>query len=346
MIMRAFVFRSRNDFGVQNVPVPALPGPQWVRVRVKACGVCGTDLQRFRATRPRAPRPHIEIFGHEISGVVAECGRAVSKYVVGDRVVIDPLLRAPVSSHNRHVSELSAIGRNLPGGFAEYLVVRQDQLAHLPAGMPHELAVLADPLAVAIHAVALTLRSRRTQVTPIAVVGDGCLGLLLTAVCAARGLPVVVYGHHTERAALAKAIGATAFIVADSTPHAEMPPRGFAAVFEAVGGKRATPLGLCLRLTEPGGSLCVLGVYDPRVVANLHLHDLFRREIRMFGANGHLGGPGKRRDIQSALDLLARDPAKFGPIVTNVVSLSTFSRTLRPSVRAAGPSPIKMVIAP
>src|ERR1700758_717577 len=81
--MRAVVYRGINDMRVETVPVPAI-GPGELLVKVATCGICGTDLKKIHTGSHSAPR----IFGHEMSGTIVETGAGVTRYQVGERVVV------------------------------------------------------------------------------------------------------------------------------------------------------------------------------------------------------------------------------------------------------------------
>jgi L-iditol 2-dehydrogenase len=131
--MQAAIFRGIGQIDVVEVPVPR-PGPGQVIVRVAACGICGTDRHIFHgefSTRPPV------IIGHEYAGVVSAVGEGVTTVSVGDRVAIDPNMPcgycAPCRRGQIHMCQnLTALGVDTDGGFAEYSLVPEAQCYRLP----------------------------------------------------------------------------------------------------------------------------------------------------------------------------------------------------------------------
>jgi D-arabinose 1-dehydrogenase-like Zn-dependent alcohol dehydrogenase len=126
MNMKALVIEKPGTAYVQTVPVPQL-GDYEVRIRVKASGICGTDVHIFRGaylgTYPVIP-------GHEFSGIVEETGAKVTRFTVGDRVAVEPNISCdtcPSCLNNRQnfCEHWSAIGVTLPGGMADYAVATE-----------------------------------------------------------------------------------------------------------------------------------------------------------------------------------------------------------------------------
>ncbi|MEX2229912.1 MAG: alcohol dehydrogenase catalytic domain-containing protein, partial [Dehalococcoidia bacterium] len=185
--MRAVVARGRV-LTVEAVPEPE-PGPGEVLVRVLACGICGSDLHAVQyagdgATPGVGPlaganagRP--VIMGHEFCAEIVGFGPDTARTLpVGQRVTSQPvLMRAgrPVSL---------AYGGELPGGYAEYMVLSESMLVSVPAHVATEHAALTEPLAVGAHAVARS--SVRDDDLPL-VIGCGPVGLAVIAALRLRG---------------------------------------------------------------------------------------------------------------------------------------------------------------
>ncbi len=194
-----------NIHGVDDVrldPVAApKPGKSDVVIRVKACGICGSDLSYIKIGGIHRKPDGVTPLGHEAAGVVIAVGDAVTGVSVGQRVVINPMMTP------------SYIGSGGPeGAFTEELLVRDarmgDSLLPIPQDLPYEIAALTEPLAVALHGV------NRAQVKPgdkVVVFGCGPIGLGMILWLVDRGVTdVVALDLAPERLARALALGARA----------------------------------------------------------------------------------------------------------------------------------------
>lgn len=174
--MKALVYCGPKTVEVRDVPAPeGRPGA--VRLRLKYCGVCGTDIGIYSGKHPRAAAPLV--LGHEFVGVVEEAPEG-SRFAVGDRAVAYPLISCgrchPCRNGQPHVcASLGLIGIDTDGGMAETLWVDEPVLFKLPETISDEIAALVEPLAVVIR----TLHRARFDLLQSAVVmGAGPIGLL------------------------------------------------------------------------------------------------------------------------------------------------------------------------
>jgi 2-desacetyl-2-hydroxyethyl bacteriochlorophyllide A dehydrogenase len=199
--------RVLNIHGVNDVrldPIdPPRPGSADVVVKVKACGVCGSDLSYIKIGGIHRPPGGVTPIGHEAAGEVIAVGKAVKDVSVGQRVIINPM------------NTPSYIGSGGPeGAFTEELLVRDarvgDSLLPIPENLPYEIAALTEPLSVAMHGV------NRAQVKPgdkVVVFGCGPIGLGMVLWLADRGIKdVIALDLAPERLERAKALGARAVI--------------------------------------------------------------------------------------------------------------------------------------
>ena len=198
--MRVLNIHGVDDFRLDPVDPPR-PGSKDVVVKVKACGICGSDLTYIKIGGIMRPPGGTTPIGHEAAGEVIVVGDDVSGVAVGQRVVINPMM---TPSH---------IGSGGPeGAFTEELLVRDarigDSLLPIPDGLPYEVAALTEPLAVALHGV------NRAQAKPgdkVVVFGCGPIGLGMVLWLVDRGVTdVVALDLAPERLARAKALGARA----------------------------------------------------------------------------------------------------------------------------------------
>ncbi|MFD3307234.1 2,3-butanediol dehydrogenase [Streptomyces sp. NPDC058694] len=201
--MKALRWHGARDLRLEEVPDPADPGPHEAVVEVSWCGVCGTDLHEF-LEGPHMIRggPHPLTgtgpplaLGHELSGTVVALGAEAPGIAVGDRVTADPVWRCGVCfwcvRGEYHICPRSgSVGLASPGAFADRVTVPLAGLARLPDNVSDEMAAVAEPLAVGLHAVT------RAGVQPgdnVLVVGGGPIGVavvLAARIAGAAGLYV------------------------------------------------------------------------------------------------------------------------------------------------------------
>jgi threonine dehydrogenase-like Zn-dependent dehydrogenase len=172
--MKALVYVSAKKVELRDVPEPS-PKSGQVKLKIRYCGICGSDIGIFAGTHPRAKAPLI--LGHEFLGTVMEDGK---KFKKGDRVVTFPLLSCgkclSCRTGNAHVCRsLGLIGIDTDGGIAEYACVDEDVLFKVPDGVSDKAAAVIEPLAVIVH----SLRQARFQALDnAAVMGAGPIGTL------------------------------------------------------------------------------------------------------------------------------------------------------------------------
>ena len=187
--MKAAVWTATDTIAVQDVPRPQVP-EGWALVRIAYNGICGTDLSIVHGKHPRAQAPLI--LGHEMSGWVETAG--ASGPAQGALVTVEPLIscgecKACRGGHPHVCRRLGLYGIDAPGGMAQYVALPLDVLHEVPAGVDPRTAALAEPLAVAVHAVSLSGMQRGDTV---AVFGAGPIGVLTALVARHEGAGTVV----------------------------------------------------------------------------------------------------------------------------------------------------------
>ncbi|MGI8771947.1 MAG: alcohol dehydrogenase catalytic domain-containing protein [Acidobacteriaceae bacterium] len=245
--MRAAVYRGVNDIRTETVPVPEI-GAGEVLIRVATCGVCGTDLKKIHTGSHAAPR----IFGHETVGTIAAVGEGVTRFAVGDRVMVfhhipcghcyycrkKTFAQCPVYKRVGCTAGFEPSG----GGFAEYVRVMdwivERGLIKIPDDVPFEQAAFVEPLNTCLKGVrSLRLEPDET----VLVIGQGPIGILLASLALRSGAKVLTSDLYPERHRIARTFGlvrpldaSTEDVVARTK--AESDGRGADAVLLAVGG--------------------------------------------------------------------------------------------------------------
>jgi len=310
--MHAAVFRPPRRLIVEERPLPE-PGAGEARVRVRACGVCGTDLHFFHLGA-LAPG-HVP--GHEIAGVVDALGPGVQGLEPGQPVAVEPLRSCGTCSEcraGRHsiCRKARVLGIHEPGGFAEHLVVPAARLYRVPADLSFPLAALAEPLAVCVHGVE---RGGGAEGKRVLVIGAGTIGLLAVLAARAAGASeVALTARHAHQAALGRALGASRVLTeAEASPEALARDGSADLVIETVGGSADTLRSAGAALA-PGGTVSVLGVFMGAV--SLDAFPLLLKEATLAWSNCYAQGPG-RPDFERAIALLAAERERLAPLLTH-----------------------------
>ncbi len=175
--MKAAVYYDVNDFRVEDRPVPDIHEYECL-VRVKACGVCGTDV--YKALHKTVVPP--VVLGHEVSGDIVKVGSKVSKFQVGDKVVVPhhtPCFACSYCHHNHPTLCESYTKTNIdPGGFSEYIRVPQPNVERAMLtfeGLDYEEAAFVEPVACCLHA------WEKLEILPgdtVLIIGAGPIGLI------------------------------------------------------------------------------------------------------------------------------------------------------------------------
>jgi L-iditol 2-dehydrogenase len=323
--MRALLLSDYKSLSVVDMPTPEI-GDDEVLVRVRACGICGSDIHGYDGSTGRRIPPLV--MGHEAAGLIERVGSAVERFTAGDRVAFDSTLSCGACRFcrqgqtnlcdSRMVLCVSCGDYRRHGAFAEYVAVPARILHKIPDHLPFERAALIEALSIAVHAVRRWHESHAPRPDDTAVVvGAGMIGILLIQVLKARGTrDIIAVDLDPSKLALAQRLGATATLNARETgvPAAVRDltgGRGADASFEVVGHGEAVVSAIrCLR---KGGTAVLVGNLAPQV--EVPLQEVVTREIAVLGSCGSSG------EIPECIDLLVRGVVDVEPIISLTASL-------------------------
>ena len=318
--MKALVYHGPRDLRVEERPDPPL-GPKDVRLAVKACGICGSELHAVLEAQERR-RPGI-VMGHEFAGEVIETGPEVTACRTGDHVAVQPLTHCgkcdlcrsgrPNACPNR---TLYGMTWGMPGGYAERVVVTEDRCFPIARGVPFEIAILGEPLAVALHALG---RGPAAPARAVAVIGAGTVGLLtLVALSTLKPERVFATDKVVWKLDLAKALGATTLLAGRDDVRAAVRDatggKGVDWAIEAVGIEET--VALALDLTRPAGHLTCIGNAEPHI--GISLHGIVQGERTLMGSYGYTDD-----DFRRGLELVAAGRVPAGLIAGRRVTLDS-----------------------
>lgn len=322
--MKAAVAVAPGELRVEERELPE-PGPGFARVRLLACGICGTDLHFFHAGF--WPQGHVP--GHEMFGEVDAVGDGVRDVSVGERVAIEPIEACgtcPACRQGRGniCPQTRLYGIHAPGGFSEALCAPQERLFRLSSELPPEIAALAEPIAVAVHGV------RRGRLEPdqrVLVLGAGTIGLLTVLAARAEGAGEIwLSARHPHQAELGRALGASRVLSEQEASPDSLAALGGEApidlVVETVGGSADT-LRAATAAIRPGGAISVLGVFMGDVA--LPSLPLLLKEGSLAWSNCYEHSAGGS-DFADAIRLLTAERSALSALTTHAVSLDEIAR--------------------
>ena len=317
--MRVAVYYSNSDVRPEERPRPAI-GPGELLMRIRASGICGSDLMEWYR-KPKAPI----VLGHEVAGVVEEVGEGVETFAVGDRIVTThhvPCNRCRYCLTDRHsvCPTLHATTFD-PGGFAEFVrlpAVNVDRgTFHLPDGVTFDEGSFVEPLACVIRG------QRLTGIKPgdsVAVLGSGVSGILQIQLAKATGAGRIIATDVSEqRLQLAMKFGADAALKADT-------PNVVQKIIDANAGHAIDRVLVCaaarsaleqaLEVVDLGGTVLFFAPLLPEETLDYPAHDLWKKGISI--VHSYAGPPA---DMQAALDLIAAKRIDVANMVTHRLPL-------------------------
>jgi L-iditol 2-dehydrogenase len=334
--MKAAVYRGLNDVRLETVPVPSI-GAGELLVRVHTCGICGTDLKKIATGSHSAPR----IFGHETAGVVAQVGKGVNGYRVGDRVSVFHHIPCGDCFYCRHkvfaqcpvYKQVGCTAGFEPsgGGFSEYVrvmdwIVQRGGVVKLPDDCSFEQASFIEPVNTCMKGIE-ALALQRGEV--VLVIGQGPIGIVLGVLARRSGAQVITSDLFPQRLTIAGGFGLNRSINASYADVVEevrglTEGRGADAVVLAVAG--TSLIQAAMEAARPGGRILLFAqtargeaVIDPAAIcvdektllgsysASVDLQQqamsfVTRREMNLAGLISHRFSLD---DLVEALDLAA-----------------------------------------
>jgi L-iditol 2-dehydrogenase len=314
--VKALLLTEYKHLEVTEVPEPQI-GDDDILVRVRACGICGSDVHGYDGSSGRRVPPLV--MGHEASGVVAKTGKNVTRFKEGDRVTFDSTVycgkcwfctRGQVNlCDNRNVLGVSTGEYRRNGAFAEYISVPQHIVYHLPDSFPFEHAALIESVSIAMHAV------RRTPITvndTAVVVGTGMIGLLVVQALKAAGCgKVIAVDIDDFKIEQALKLGATEGLNSKKVDigaeiAARTEGRGADLAMEVVGATASVQTAVAA--VRKGGSITLVGNLAQKI--ELPLQQIVTREITLYGSCSSC------LEYPACIDLMARGEIRVDPLIS------------------------------
>jgi L-iditol 2-dehydrogenase len=324
--VKAATFYAPGDIRLDAIDEPDV-APGEVKLRVRACSMCGTDVKISRSGHQNMSAP--QVMGHEIAGEIVEVGSGVTGWTIGDRVQViaaipDGTCPDCLAGHQAICPNQKSMGYQFPGGFAEYMIVPREVLAvdglnRIPDELSFAEASVAEPLACVLNGQEL---ARVGEGDTVVVIGSGPIGCLHVRLARARGASrVILIDLNAERLAAAAALVKPDVMIATEQMDAvtavleATDGRGADVVITAAASGAAQEQGL--RMLARRGRLSLFGGL-PKDAANITVDAnlVHYRELTLVGVNGSTPQHNKQ-----ALDLIASGAVPVADLITHRLSL-------------------------
>ena len=334
--MTAAVWMGPDDVQVADVPVPVVP-EGWALVRIAYNGICGTDLSIMHGKHPRAAAPLV--MGHEMSGWVEIAG--ATGPAAGTLVIVEPLISCgqclSCTTGLTHVCRsLGLYGIDAPGGMAQFVALPPEVLHAVPGGVDPRVAALAEPLAVAVHAVDL---SAMAPGDTVAVFGAGPIGVLTALVARHAGAGHVVITEPSPwRRQVAASLGFT--VVPDGATMAEtLAPLTSGEGADTTFDTAAHPsvAAQLTAVTRVRGRIVVVGVYKQPTPVDLQA--VCFKELTVVGVRVYTTA-----DVRRAIELIATGALGLDRFPTKAFALADVSAAF--DAATSGQDCLKVLLTP
>ncbi len=281
--MKAAVFYGKEDLRIEDKAIPTATG-DGVLIKIKACGICGTDMHIFDGDEGAAPTPVGTTLGHEFAGEVVAVGEKVSGIKVGDKVCVDPNKLCNECSFCKegvgHFCEnMIGIGTTVDGGFAEYCLVPMSQVYKFEKDIAFSEAAMTEPVACCLHGIDMCNINCGDTVL---VIGGGMIGLIMLQLAALKGAAnLILVEPIAEKREHALKLGADIVIDPINENVAEVLAKNnigrINTVIECV-GKTAT-IEQAISLAGKYSTVMMFGLTRPGDEIKIKPFEIFKKEI-------------------------------------------------------------------
>lgn len=320
--MKAAMFLEPGKIEIQQVDVPYIDEDE-VLVKVKYCGICGTDVHIYNGVYSKDKLPLIA--GHEFSGIIEKVGSKVKRFKGGEKVTADINLSCGTCYYCRHdqplmCSEVKQLGIHINGAFAEYVAVPQDKIYVLPESMDFQDAALLEPISCVVRS---ARKSKIRFSESVAIIGDGAIALMhvqMAKLCGAA--PIIVLGIDENRMKKAKELGADYVLKSDKTMCEEVKKitqgRGADVVIESVGLKVTNEQSF--EIVRPGGRIIPFGIADGNCIVGFKPLNMVLNELSIMSTVA-----GAKNDLADAIIIVLYNRFKLEDYKTTIMSLENIS---------------------
>ena len=322
--MNVLQLTDYNKLEYLQLPDPVIKTDDDVIIRVKACGICGSDVHGLDGSTGRRKPP--AIMGHEATGIVEAVGKAVKRLKPGDRVAFEPTQYCGDCRYcrsgrtnlceQRRVLGISCDEYKVDGAYAELVVVSQKNVHIMPDSVSFRQGALIEPLSIAMHAVKV---SGFMPTDTALVFGSGTIGLMAVQILSAYGCEnIIVADRNDDKLELAKSLGAHHTVNTKSNEvraavMAATGNKGVDCAYDCIG--LASVANICLDCMSTGACLTLIGLMEK--TAELPFQRITANEWRIQGAFVACRG-----DYPECIELIAQKKVIMDPFISAVAPLS------------------------
>jgi len=284
MNMKALVYMGKQNLVVKDVPIPEIAEND-VLIKLKYCGVCGTDMHIYNGEGGSYEVTPPLIMGHEFSGIVEKVGSKVSKVKAGDLVTVDPNDMCGNCYYCNNAMEQFCtnnigIGTTVDGGFAEYCTVCDTQVFKYKEGIDAATAAMTEPVSCCIHGIMLCDIKPGDEVL---VIGGGPIGLIMLQLAKLAGAGKLILSEPiAEKRALAKKMGADLTInplEEDAAAILKANCKNLNTVIECVGSVHT--IQNAIDWAGKGATIMMFGLTGPAAELKISPDVFFKKEIKL-----------------------------------------------------------------
>lgn len=319
--MKALVKVKKGIGHLEYIDVPEpKPGYGEVKIKVKACGICGTDIHIWKDEFPYFPPI---VLGHELSGVIEELGDGVTGLTIGQKVVSEAVYQvcgkceACRTGYYNLCLTRKGLGWAKNGAFATFTIVEAKNIHQMPNNLSFEEAALSEPLAVSAYAVSELTKVKAGDIVLIS--GPGPIGILVMQCALAEGAFVIVSGTESDKLRLnvAKELGAQEIVNIDRDDLLRTIQKynklGADIVFECSGAASAVRSGI--DVIKKGGKFTQVGLFGKPIQINMD--QIVTKELIVTGVFS-----SNWRGWHQGLRLVAQDRINLKPLISHVLPVS------------------------
>ncbi len=319
--MKALVLSEYKKIQYTDVVKP-IPAANEVLIRVKACGICGSDVMGYDGSTGRRQPP--VVMGHEAGGVIEEVGANVTDWKVGDRVTFDSTIFCNECENcrhgdvnlceNRRVIGVSCDEYRRDGAFAEYIALPAHILYHIPDNVTFDQAAMIEPMSIAFHAANLVPHKLGATA---AVVGCGKIGMLLIQTLRAYGYGTIIAVKKSDTGTeLIRELGADYCLTGKDDVNQRVSEitngEGVDVVYEAAGNEKT--INLSIDICRRNGDIVLVGNTSPKIT--IPLQAIVTRQLNLHGSCASAG------EYPACLEMIARDTVNVDKLIGHRVPLS------------------------
>lgn len=281
--MKAAVFYKKNDLRIEEIEKP-IPKPGEVQIRVKACGICGTDVHIYNGDGGCFPTPEGTVLGHEFAGIVESVCDGVISVKPGDRVCVDPNKMCGEcyfckSGIGHFCEKMTGIGTGVNGGFAEYCCVPQSQVYKIGDNTTYEAAAMAEPVSCCLHGIDMC------NILPgdtVAIIGGGMIGMIMLQLASLSGAgKLIMIEPVASKREIAKKLGADICIepINNNVQNVlkQMGTDRISTVIECVG--KTVTIEQAITIAGKNSTVLMFGLTAPEDTISVKPFEIFQKEI-------------------------------------------------------------------